>query len=294
MKSIIKITAVVAGLLLTSSMPAFAQIVNTPILSPGSVNQGQQQQQGQDQLQNQGQQLLDGSSHTLSVTSTGTPIPLGLPGFFNAYPNFVAPIAPKQVVVEGSAFRPRTISYDDAKGCAGSAKIKNYGRSRDSKTTSLTVLYVGLDKDIPTITDGKAFLGNIMASAEETPLEVVLCKAFVEAMDRGAAGVIVESAMKFRTTQWGIGFGGSAGASGMDASKINPYVAMAGAIGFGTGYSAVEAKGTVTVKLSLTYEDKPGAGKRASLEAPKYLVAPDSPVGETPVVPAAYVQQQGN
>ena len=169
-----------------------------------------------------------------------------LPGLMQAPSNFSQPYKPDKFV-NGPAFLPGEMTVEEAKTCRDS-KVTWYGGSRE-ETQSIKLFYA-MKQETPGIplTMGN-YIGTAMATTTEGPFLAALCEAAYRAMRRGATIGMVDFTIRPRNTMFGIGFGGSGGATGLPAAGAHPY-ALAATLGFGTGWSNQKVEGDVLVQLT--------------------------------------------
>ena len=172
---------------------------------------------------------------------------LAVPGFFPAPNNFSQPYKP-DTFVNGPKFLPDAMKLEQADACRN-GKVKWYGTSQE-QVVSITLYYAGVSQ-IPTTTVTMAnYVGTATATGTDLPFLTVLCEAAYRAMKRGANVAMVNSTIRPKNTMVGIGFGGSAGGSGVpDVKSVNPY-SFAGVLGFGTGWSSAKVEGEILVELT--------------------------------------------
>jgi hypothetical protein len=236
-------------------------------------------------------EVYSGASPYQGIIFEGSaPLPQ-LPGLLSTPGNFSQPYKP-DVFVNGPAFLPSEMTVADAKECRD-AKIKWYGGSRGESRS--IKLYYSIKNDTPKpLLTMPNYVGTAMATTMDGPFLAALCEAAYKAMDRGATVGVVDFIIRPRNTMSGIGFGASGGATGLPMAGANPY-ALAGTLGFGTGWSNQKVEGEVMVQLTALRESAkpasaptpsaPTAGPRGngSEPAPGTAVAP----AVKPAAPAA-------
>ncbi len=236
-----KILAAVALAVLVTAGPAFAQVVNNPVLSPGA-NQAQGQQQEQEQ--NQGQTQLQGQvgiqGNAQSIQSNSVPNLIQLPGFVPGYPNFTQPYKPDAFINGAGPVRPTSMTYAQAKDCNGQA-------TSDDKR-SIKLYYPQWDKVAPSASFG-GYVGSVREEEKDGFWIEAVCSAARKAMEKGADEGVVEYIIRPVNRTWGFGGSASFGGSGMPAGGANPY-ALAGAVGLGMGISGAYVKGELMLTIT--------------------------------------------
>ena len=225
-------------------------LLASPALAQVAIQgQGQQQGQGQEQEQNQIQLQGQDQGNVQSVTTTGVPNLIQLPGLLNMPPNFTQPYKPEVFLNGAGPVRPAKMTYEQAMACAGYWGFSDnwYGPSQPA-STEIALYYPAWDKVAPT-GDMSAYLGTATVSAADKPWVPILCTAAKAAMENGVDVGVVEYIVRPRNDTWGIGFGSSFGGSGMPAAAANPY-ALAGVAGIGTGFSRTHVKGELMLQIT--------------------------------------------
>lgn len=263
MKSLMIAVAIVFAL--TGS--AMAQSVNMPILSPGA-NQSQAQDQTQQQQSVNQQGQFDLSQHNLSVTSTGVPNLIQLPGVIGAYQNFSQPYKPETMISGASPAMPAEMTFAQAEACKGDAK--------SSDKRKIKLYYYALVK-VAVQPDFSLFTGETWVEEKNKPYTTVLCKAAVKAMENGAEVGYVQSVAKARNEAGGWMLGAAVGGSGMPGAGLNPYQ-LSGTFAAGFGKSGAEVVDKLVVIIT---GYKSGVVTRTSdgrmLDVPNVKVSIDTP-----------------
>ena len=187
---------------------------------------------------------------TAGLSGTGSLLGGGLlplPGFFLSPNNFSQPYKP-DTFVNGPKFLPDTMTLEQADACRDGS-VKWYGAKVD-EATSLTLYYAGVSQ-LPVGTVSMAnYVGTATAAGVDRPFLPVLCEAAYKAMKQGASIAMVSSAIRPKNKMFGFGFGASGGGSGIPAAlATNPYT-LAGALGFGTGWSSQKVEGEILVEIT--------------------------------------------
>lgn len=191
-------------------------------------------------------EIYSGADPYQGIIIEGSPSLPQLPGFVPPASNFSQPYRP-DTFVNGPVFLPKEMSLAEAKTCRDS-DVRWYGTSRGD-STSIKLFYTS-QKESPGIplTMGN-YVGTAVASSSDGPFITALCEAAYKAMKQGATVAIVDFIVRPKNTMLGIGFGTSGGATGLPAAGTHPY-AIAGALGFGTGWSNQKVEGEVVLQLT--------------------------------------------
>jgi hypothetical protein len=230
-------------------------------------------------------EVYSGASPYQGIIFEGSaPLPQ-LPGLLPTPGNFSQPYKP-DVFVNGPAFLPSEMTVADAKACRDS-KIKWYGGSRGESQSIKLYYSVKNDTPKPLLTMSN-YVGTAMATTTDGPFLAALCEAAYKAMDKGATVGVVDFIVRPRNTMSGLGFGASGGGTGLPMAGVNPY-ALAGTLGFGTGWSNQKVEGEVMVQLTaLRDSTKPASAPTRSASAVGTPVnGSESVPGAAAVVPAA-------
>src|SRR5262249_1004389 len=170
-----------------------------------------------------------------------------LPGIPSPPSNFSQPYRP-DAFVNAPAFLPAEMTLGDAKQCRD-AKVTWYGGSRDEDTQTIKLVYAGKPETPPVPLTMANYVGTAMATTADGPFIAALCEAAYRAMRKGATVGVVEFNIRPKNTMFGLGFGASGGASGLPAAGAHPD-ALAGTLGFGTGWSNERVEGEVVLQLT--------------------------------------------
>jgi hypothetical protein len=184
-----------------------------------------------------------------------------LPGFVPPTNNFSQPYRP-DTFVNLPAFLPAEMTLAEAKECRDS-KVSWYGGSRE-KSNSIKLLYSAKQESPAEAMTMASYVGTAMAQTSDGPFLAALCEAAYRAMRKGATVGIVDYSVRPKNTMSGIGYGASGGATGLPAAGTHPY-AVAGALGFGTGWSNQRVEGEVLLQLTALRE---GSRQPAAEPAP--------------------------
>jgi len=170
-----------------------------------------------------------------------------LPGMVPPPGNFSQPYRP-DTFVNTPAFLPAQMTLAEARRCRDS-KARWYGGARAEEAPSIRLFYVTKQETPSEPLTVTSYVGTAMATTAEGPFIAALCEAAYRAMSNGASVGVVDFAVRPKNTMFGIGFGASGGATGLPAAGANPY-AIAGTLGFGTGWSSQRVEGEVVVQLT--------------------------------------------
>jgi hypothetical protein len=170
-----------------------------------------------------------------------------LPGVPSAPSNFSQPYKPESFI-NTPVFLPGEMTMTEARECRH-AKSSWYGGSRDDEATSIKLVYAAKAASKPGAVTMSSYVGTAMATTSDGPFIAALCEAAYRAMRKGATVGMVEFGIRPKNTMFGIGFGASGGATGLPAAGAHPY-AIAGTLGFGTGWSNQRVEGEVLLQLT--------------------------------------------
>ncbi|HEX3179277.1 MAG TPA: hypothetical protein VHZ49_21565 [Methylomirabilota bacterium] len=217
-----------------------------------------------------------------------------LPGVPSAPSNFSQPYKP-DTFINTPVFLPREMTLSEAKACR-SAKSSWYGGARDDEAPAIKLFYARKPESGPDAITMASYVGTAMVTTSDGPFIAALCEAAYRAMRKGATAGMVEFSIRPKNTMFGIGFGASGGATGLPAAGAHPY-AIAGTLGFGTGWSNQRVEGEVVLQLTAVREPEatstsesgaPAAasGSSSSLPASEPLPASEAPAprGEATVL----------
>jgi hypothetical protein len=170
-----------------------------------------------------------------------------LPGVLPAPSNFSQPYKP-DTFINTPVFFPAEMTLAEAKECRD-AKANWYGGTGDDETRSIKLFYAKKPQTGPGGVRMANYVGTAMATTSDGPFIAALCEAAYRAMRKGATVGMVEFSIRPKNTMVGIGFGTSGGATGLPAAGAHPY-AIAGTLGFGTGWSNQKVEGEVVLQLT--------------------------------------------
>jgi hypothetical protein len=206
-----------------------------------------------------------------------------LPGVLPAPSNFSQPYKP-DTFINTPVFFPAEMTLAEAKECRD-AKANWYGGTGDDETRSIKLFYAKKPQTGPGGVRMANYVGTAMATTSDGPFIAALCEAAYRAMRKGATVGMVEFSIRPKNTMVGIGFGTSGGATGLPAAGAHPY-AIAGTLGFGTGWSNQKVEGEVVLQLTaLRGTVSPSAADTGASSASTAPV-PDGPGDGSPAPPS--------
>jgi hypothetical protein len=169
-----------------------------------------------------------------------------LPSVMPAPSNFSQPYKP-ETFVNTPAFLPAGMTRGEANGCRDS-KVAWYGGARES-VQSIRLFYATKHATAAVPMTMASYVGTATARVSDGPFVAALCEAAYAAMGHGASVGLLNYSVRPRNTMSGTGFGAAGGATGLPAAGAHPY-AIAGTLGFGTGWSSQRVEGEVVVQLT--------------------------------------------
>jgi hypothetical protein len=196
-----------------------------------------------------------------------------LPGFVPPQSNFSQPYKPESFV-NGPVFLPAEMTLAEAKECRDS-KVSWHGGSLE-KVGSIRLFYTARQEKPDVALAMGNYVGTAMATASDRPFIAALCEAAYRAMSHGASVGVVDFGIRPKNTMFGLGFGASGGATGLPAAGAHPY-AIAGTLGFGTGWSSQRVEGEVVVQLTALR----GAPRSSATDPAAPSPAPGEPARDT-------------
>jgi hypothetical protein len=200
-------------------------------------------------------EVYSGADPYQGIVIEGSPSLPQLPVFVPPASNFSQPYKP-ETFVNGPVFLPKVMTLAEAKTCRDS-NVRWFGGSQ-AESTSIKLFYA-TQKESPDVPVTMAnYVGTAMANSSDRPFIAALCEAAYKAMNKGATLAIVDFIIRPKNTMLGIGFGTSGGATGLPAAGAHPY-AIAGVLGFGTGWSNQKVEGEVMVQLTALRADSRAA-----------------------------------
>jgi hypothetical protein len=202
-----------------------------------------------------------------------------LPGVPSAPSNFSQPYKPDSFI-NTPVFLPAEMTLTEAKECRN-AKSSWYGGSKDDEAASIKLFYARKPESGPGGMTMANYVGTAMATTSDGPFIAALCEAAYRAMRKGAAVGMVEFSIRPKNTMFGVGFGASGGATGLPAAGAHPY-AIAGTLGFGTGWSNQRVEGEVLLQLTALRGTAIQSTADPGVPLAPATPATGAPVGEEP------------
>jgi hypothetical protein len=202
-----------------------------------------------------------------------------LPGIPSPPSNFSQPYKP-DAFINTPVFLPAEMTVTEAKECRN-AKWSWYGGSRDEEASSIKLLYATKPQSGPGGVTMANYVGTVMTTTSDGPFIAALCEAAYRAMRKGATIGMVEFSIRPKNTMFGLGFGASGGATGLPAAGAHPY-AIAGTLGFGTGWSNQRVEGEVVLQLTALRAMAIGSVMDHTLPVESSTRSTTVPVGEAP------------
>jgi hypothetical protein len=193
-----------------------------------------------------------------------------LPGFMPPASNFSQPYRP-DTFVNVPAFLPAEMTLAEAKKC-GDSKVSWSGRSRE-EAQAIRLFYAAKQEAPAVPLTMTNYVGTAMARTSDGPFIAALCVAAYTAMSKGASVGVVDFSIRPKNTMFGIGFGASGGATGLPAAGAHPY-AIAGTLGFGTGWSNQRVEGEVVLQLTGLRDPSRSNATEAPAPAPGVVTPP--------------------
>jgi hypothetical protein len=183
-------------------------------------------------------------------SSTSVNLPQ-LPGFIGIPSNFSQPYKPDLWVNGPGPIVPSTLTLTQADECRSSWISSNWDGGERPAAQSIELIWPSLGQKFPTLTSPTGYLGTSKAKASEKySFMATVCQAAYEAMKKGATKGVVTFVIRPKNKSSGVGFGGSSGATGLGTAvaATQPY-AMAGALGFGTGWAQAFVEGELMMHI---------------------------------------------
>jgi hypothetical protein len=205
-----------------------------------------------------------------------------LPGIPSPPSNFSQPYRP-DAFVNTPPFLPAEMTLAEARKCRD-AKASWYGGSREDEASSIRFRYAAKPESPPVALTMANYVGTAMATTADGPFLAALCEAAYRAMRKGATVGIVEFNIRPKNTMVGLGFGTSGGATGLPVAGAHPY-ALAGTLGFGTGWSNQRVEGEVVLQLTALREPSTASTISSSSSPTDGAVVPGH-VSDAPVAGA--------
>lgn len=223
---------------------------------------------------------------------------LQLPGFLGVPSNFSQPYKPDTWVNGPGPIVPSTLSMAQADECRSSGISDSWDGASRASTESIELIWPTLGQKFPTLSTPTSYLGTSKVSAtEKYSFMATVCQAAYQAMKHGATRGIVSFVVRPKNKTAGIGFGGSAGASGVPSgvTAANPY-SVAGLLGFGTGVARAYVEGELIMHITALRDTPKSEGPKGDASKPEALGNGNSPLGSvnTGVQPVADKTRDGS
>jgi hypothetical protein len=199
---------------------------------------------------------------------------LQVPGFIGVPSNFSQPYKPDLWVNGPGPIVPSTLTSAQADECRASGVSTDWDGGDRPAVDSIELIWPSLGQKFPTMSSPTSYVGTSkVSSTEKYSFMATICQGAYEAMKKGATKGIVTFVIRPRNRSAGIGFGGTGGGSGLPTGVLatHPY-ALAGALGFGTGWARAYSEGELMMHIVALRETKGAAPK-----------TPGSPIASAPV-----------
>jgi hypothetical protein len=206
---------------------------------------------------------------------------LQVPGFIGVPSNFSQPYKPDLWVNGPGPIVPSTLTLAQADECRASGVDTDWDGGERQAVDSIELIWPSLGQKFPTMSSPATYLGTSkVSSTEKYSFMATICQGAYEAMKRGASKGIVTFVIRPRNRSAGIGLGTTGGGSWIPSGVTNthPY-ALAGSLGFGTGWARAYAEGElmmhiVSLREVTTGSPKPKVVPTASAPAPQVADKP--------------------
>jgi hypothetical protein len=214
-----------------------------------------------------------GSSTNYSVSL------LQVPGFLGVPSNFSQPYKPDLWVNGPGPIVPSTLTLAQAEECRAWGVSSDWDGGERPPTDSIELIWPSLGQKFPTMSSPAGYVGTSkVSSTEKYSFMATICQAAYEAMKKGATKGIVTFVIRPKNKSAGIGLGTTGGGSWLPSGVTNthPY-AVAGSVGFGTGWAKAYAEGELMMHVVALRETKTATPKNnptASAPAPQVADKP--------------------
>jgi hypothetical protein len=206
---------------------------------------------------------------------------LQVPGFLGVPSNFSQPYKPDLWVNGPGPIVPSTLTLAQADECRASGVDADWDGGERPAVEAIELIWPSLGQKFPTMSSPAAYLGTSkVSSTEKYSFMATICQGAYEAMKRGATKGIVTFVIRPRNRSAGIGLGTTGGGSWIPSGVTNthPY-ALAGSLGFGTGWAKAYSEGELMMHIVSLRETKTGGPKpqvvpTASAPAPQLADKP--------------------
>jgi hypothetical protein len=204
---------------------------------------------------------------------------LQIPGFLGVPSNFSQPYKPDLWVNGPGPIVPSTLTVAQADECRAWGVSSDWDGGERPATDSIELIWPSLGQKFPTMSSPASYVGTSkVTSTEKYSFMATICQAAYEAMKKGATKGIVTFVIRPRNKSAGIGLGTTGGGSWLPSGVTNthPY-ALAGSVGFGTGWARAYAEGELMMHIVALRENKtatPKSNPTASAPAPQVADKP--------------------
>jgi hypothetical protein len=202
-----------------------------------------------------------------------------IPGFLGVPSNFSQPYKPDLWVNGPGPIVPSTLTMAQAEECRAWGVSSDWDGGERPSTDSIELIWPSLGQKFPTMSSPAGYVGTSkVSSTEKYSFMATICQAAYEAMKKGATKGIVTFVIRPKNKSAGIGLGTTGGGSWLPSGVTNthPY-ALAGSVGFGTGWAKAYAEGELmmhVVALRETRAATPKSNPTASAPAPQVADKP--------------------
>jgi hypothetical protein len=190
---------------------------------------------------------------------------LQIPGFLGVPSNFSQPYKPDLWVNGPGPIVPSTLTLAQADECRAYGVSSDWDGGERPATDSIELIWPSLGQKFPTMSSPAGYVGTSkVSSTEKYSFMATICEAAYHAMKKGATKGIVTFVIRARNKSAGIGIGTTGGGSWLPSgvTNSNPY-AVAGSLGFGTGWARAYAEGELMMHVVALREAKAEAPKGA-------------------------------
>ncbi|MGH2394927.1 MAG: hypothetical protein ACRDGH_15795, partial [Candidatus Limnocylindria bacterium] len=204
---------------------------------------------------------------------------LQVPGFLGVPSNFSQPYKPDLWVNGPGPIVPSTLTLAQADECRAWGVSSDWDGGERPATDSIELIWPSLGQKFPTMSSPAGYVGTSkVSSTEKYSFMATICQAAYEAMKKGATKGIVTFVIRPRNKSAGVGLGTTGGGSWLPSGVTNthPY-ALAGSVGFGTGWARAYAEGELMMHIVALRETKaasPKSNPTASAPAPQIADKP--------------------
>ncbi|HSF07308.1 MAG TPA: hypothetical protein VLG10_16115 [Methylomirabilota bacterium] len=183
---------------------------------------------------------------------------LQIPGFLGVPSNFSQPYKPDLWVNGPGPIVPSTLTLAQAEECRAWGVSSDWDGGERPATDAIELIWPSLGQKFPTMSSPAGYVGTSkVSSTEKYSFMATICQAAYEAMKKGATKGIVTFVIRPKNKSAGIGLGTTGGGSWLPSGVTNthPY-AVAGSVGFGTGWAKAYAEGELMMHVVALRETK--------------------------------------